>query len=104
FEGAEGSMKFYLLQPVRGYVRWYYESGDERFLDVSRRLANFCTRRKFWGGVTDIEPVAGAERGHFWGHFHGHTAALRGLLDYAIAADDYRLKEFVRDSYEWARH
>jgi hypothetical protein len=104
FEGAEGMTKFYTLQPVRGFARWYAETGDERFLDVSRRLVNFCLKRRFWGGVNDLEPEAGAERGHFWGQFHGELAALRGLLDYAIVADDYRVKEFVRDGYEWARH
>lgn len=104
FEGSEGSMRFYQLQPVRGFVRWYQETGDERFLDVSRKLVHFCTRPQFWGGLHDIEPLAGAERGHFWGHFHGTAAAIRAILDYAIAADDYRLKLFARDAYEWARH
>ena len=51
-----------------------------------------------------MEPAAGAERGHFWGHYHGRAGALRGLLEYAIIADDWRVKEFVRDGYEWARH
>jgi len=108
-EGQEGAMLFYLLQPVRGFARWYELSGDERFLDLSRRFVNFGLQRKFWGGrvlneVKDLEPLAGAERGHFWGHYHGTAAALRGLLDYAIIANDFRIKEFVRDSYEWARH
>ena len=103
-EGQEGAMLFYLLQPVRGFTRWYKLSGDERFLDLSKRFVNFGMQRKFWGGRSDMEPLAGAERGHFWGHFHGTTAALRGLLDYAMVADDWRIKEFVRDAYEWARH
>jgi len=103
-EGQEGAMLFYLLQPVRGFARWYALTGDERFLDLSRRFVNFGTQRKFWGGRNDMEPLAGAERGHFWGHYHGTAAALRGLLDYAIVADDWRIKEFVRDGYEWARH
>ena len=102
-EGAEGTMLFYLLQPVRGFARWYALTGDERFLDLSRRLVNFGLRRKWWGGLGDIEPLAGSERGHFWGHYHGSTAALIGLLDYAVIADDWRVKEFVRDGYEWGR-
>jgi hypothetical protein len=102
--GSEGMTKFYTLQSVRGFVRWYQETGDERFLDVSKGLVNFCLRRQFWGGLNDLEPQAGAERGHFYGQFHGQLAALRGLLDYAIAADDYRSLEVARDGYEWARH
>ena len=104
FEGSEGAMLFYLLQPVRGLVRWYTLTGDERFLDLCRGFVNFGMQRKFWGGLNDTEPQAGAERGHFFGHYHGHTAALIGLLDYAIAANDWRVKEFVRGAYEWARH
>ena len=103
-EGQEGAMLFYLFQPVRGFTRWYELSGDERFLNLSKWFVNFGVQRKFWGGCNDMEPLAGAERGHFCGHYHGTTAALRGLLDYAIVADDWRIKEFVRDAYEWARH
>jgi hypothetical protein len=51
FEGSEGMTKFYTLQPVRGFARWYEETGDERFLDISRRLVNFSLRRNFWGGI-----------------------------------------------------
>jgi hypothetical protein len=104
FEGAEGMTTFYLSQPIRGFVRWYQQSGDERFLDISRRLTNFCMRRRFWGAPNDLEPLAGAERGHFWGQFHGKVATLRAFLDYALAADDYRVMEFVQDGYEYARH
>ena len=104
FEGSEGAMLFYLLQPVRGFARWYALTGDERFLNLSRRFVNFGLQRNFWGGLNDVEPLAGAERGHFWGHYHGHAAALRGMLDYAVAANDWQVKGFVRDSYEWARH
>jgi len=102
--GAEGTMIQYLWQPLRGWVRWYRLSGDERFLDLSRRFVAFGMQRKFWGGLNDVEPQAGAERAHFFGHYHGHTCALRGLLDYAVLASDYRTLEFVRDAYEWARH
>jgi hypothetical protein len=104
FEGSEGTMLFYLLQPVRGLTRWYVESGDERFLQLSRRFVRLAAQRRFWGGLNDVEPSAGAERGHFFGHYHGHLAALIGLLDYARVANDWRLKLFVRDAYEWARH
>ena len=103
-EGAEGAMLFYLWQPLRGWARWYALTGDERFLELSSKFARFGMQDRWWGGVGDVEPVAGAERGHFWGHYHGHTAAFRGLLDYAIVADDWQAKEFVRDAYEWARH
>ena len=102
-EGFEGATLFYLFQPVRGFTRYYQMSGDERFLELSRKFVNFGLQEKFWGGRQDPNPTAGAERGHFAGHFHGTLAALRGILDYAVIANDHRVKLMARDAYEWAR-
>ena len=103
-DGAEGATTFYLGLPIRGLIRWYQRSGDERFLQVCRQFANFITQPRYWGGVVEQEPAFGAERGHFWGHMHGTLAALRSILEYALVANDFRLKTFVRDGYEWAWH
>jgi hypothetical protein len=103
-EGFEGATVFYLFQPLRGFTRYYVLTGDERFLDLSRKFVNLGMEKKFWGADNDMNKNAGAERGHFRGHYHGNLAALRGLLDYALVANDNRLKAFVRDSYEYARH
>ena len=102
-EGFEGATLFYLFQPLRGFSRYYRLSGDERFLELSKKFVNFGIQPKFWGGAHDVPAPAGAERGHFKGHFHGTLAALRGMLDYAVLADDTRVKLMVRDAYEWAR-
>ena len=103
-EGTEGATTFYLGLPIRGLVRWYQRSGDERFLNLSGRLARFIAQPKYWGAVVEQEPAYGATRAHFWGHFHGTLAALRSLLEYALVSNDYRLKSFVRDGFEWAWH
>lgn len=103
-EGGEGATTFYLALPIRGLIRWYRRSGDERMLDLSRRLARFVMKPKFWGGAVELDPSYGASRGHWWGHFHGNLAALRGLLEYALVDEDQHAMEFVRDGYEWARH
>jgi Beta-L-arabinofuranosidase, GH127 len=103
-EGSEGAVLFYQSQPIRGLVRYHNWTGDERALDVAERLTRFVLRPRFWGGYNDLDPEIGAARGHFWGHFHGHTATLRALLDYAVAANDWHVKSFVRDAYEHARH
>ena len=50
-----------------------------------------------------MSPAAGAERGHFKLHFHASAAALRGVLDYGLVADDQRAKELVADAYGYAR-
>ena len=101
---AEGATAFYLALPIRGFIRWYQYSGDERMLDVSRKLANFVMLPRFWGASVELEPSYGPARAHWWGHFHGTLKALRGILEYALVADDYRSKCFVRDGYEWGRH
>ena len=36
-------------------------------------------------------------------HFHAHTFALMSMIDYAVAAGDEELMDFVRKSFEWAR-
>ncbi len=103
-EGSEGATTFCQSQPVRGMLRWYRRSGDDRFLELCRKFTNFYTQPKFWGGVVEQEPAYGASRAHFWGHFHGNLGTLRGALEFALAADDFRLKSWVRDGYEWAWH
>jgi len=102
-EGFEGATLFYLFQPLRGFSRYYALTGDQRFLELSRKFVNLGMQAKFWGADHDVHPALGAQRGHFKGHFHGNLAAVRGLLYYALAANDSRLALFVRDSYDWAR-
>ena len=101
--GFEQATLFYQCQPLRGFLRYYRLSGDERFLELSRKFANLALKRHFWGADHDMHRELGAERGHFRKHLHAGLAAVRGLVEYAVAADDYRLKLFARDSYEWAR-
>lgn len=102
-EGFEGATLFYLFQPLRGFTRWYLLTGDERFKTLAGKFVNFGVQNKFWGTPEDANPQAGAQRGHFKGHVHGTLAALRGLLDYAIVANNHALKQFVRDGYECVR-
>ena len=102
-EGAEGASMFYLSQPLRGFTRYYLMTGDVRFLDLSRKFMKTGLNPKFWAGLSDMEPRASFQRGHFNGHLHGNLAAIRGLLDYAVVCDDQRVMHWVRDSYEWVR-
>jgi len=62
-------------------------------------------KRKFWGHPESDPPMmAGNEIGHVDSHFHARAIALRGLLEYGIAAGDSRVIDFVRTSYEQMRH
>ncbi|MCX5757697.1 MAG: hypothetical protein NTU83_04175, partial [Candidatus Hydrogenedentes bacterium] len=102
-EGFEGGAMFYLFQPLRGWARYYATTGDKRFLELARKFANCGLQEKFWGGAADMTPTAGAERGHFKIHFHASMAAIRGVLDYALVAGDYRIQEFAHNAYMYAR-
>ena len=103
-EGNEGSTVFYQTLPIRGLIKWYQLSGDERMLELSRKLAIFGMKHNFYGAGHELDPVVGAERAHTWGHIHGNMAAFRGILDYAVIAGDIKALEFVNDGYQWYRH
>ena len=118
-EGGEGSVVAYQGHQIQALARWYTLSGDDKALDLASRLTRFCMLPKFWGGLPDPgttpegvvshvtaalpDPacVAGAEQGHWYSHFHARAIALRGMLDYAVAAGDFRVMEFVRRAYEY---
>jgi hypothetical protein len=100
---AEGSVLDSMGHPIYGLARWYMLSGDKEALELARKLSNFAMKQKMWGGLAEEIGVNGAEQGHFTTHNHGHMAALRGLLEYGWAANDARVMEFVRRSYEHMR-
>ena len=106
-EGKEGTVLGYHGHQIRALAAWYRMSGDKKALELARKLANFCLKPKFWGTGTKIEgshvTVLQDENAFFIGHFHGHTLFLRGLLEYAMVANQSRLKDFVRAGYEFAR-
>ncbi|MHB9033539.1 MAG: hypothetical protein ACYC6L_10870, partial [Anaerolineae bacterium] len=119
-EGGEGSVVTYQAHQINALARWYALSGDEGALDLAGKLTRFCLKGKFWGGLPDPagpddtmvghiarmlpDPVgiAGAELGHWYSHFHARCIGLRGMLEYARAAGDQRVFEFVRQAYEYA--
>jgi hypothetical protein len=116
-EGCEGSVLCYHGNQIYGAAQWYQASGDKDALDLAARVARFCMKPKFWGGVAgpntqppfthvamrapDPPCTAGAELGHWYSHFHARAIGLRGILQYAIAAQDERALEFVRRAYEF---
>ena len=89
---------------IRALTRWSALGGAPADLEISGRLTDFIMQPKFWGGEGEPKAVVGAEHGHFSGHEHGYTQGLMGLLWYADATNDARLKEFVRSSYEYVRN
>jgi hypothetical protein len=103
-EGAEGSVLCYQGSQIRALSRWYMMSGDRKSLELAGKLVNFVTQQKFWNANDEGTNIVGAEHGHFrHPHLHARMISVRGILEYAEAADDIRLKEFVRDTYEFIR-
>ena len=100
--GHEGTVKFDMAVPIRGLVKSCQLTGDERALDVARRLAAFCLLPTMWQDGWE-NGITGHEHGLWAGHFHGNVMALRGLLDLAVATGDGKLKDIVREAYEHGR-
>jgi len=100
---AEGSVLCFQGHQIRALSRWYLMSGDKQALDLAGRLSRFVMKPQFWGAQADSNWIVGPERAHYDGHQHGTTLALRGLLEYANAANDPHIAEFVRDGYEYSR-
>jgi hypothetical protein len=102
--GAEGSMFMYHGGEIRALSRWHAMSADRRSIEMAGKLVRFVLKRKFWGVEAELPALRGVEHGHFHGHFHAHLSVLRGLLEYAAVTRDQRIVDFVRESYEYARH
>ncbi len=118
-EGGEGSVTCMHGHQLYAAANWYVRTGDADAKDLARRLANYCMKPKFWGGLPDPdgnreglpdtiaprrpEPAyfAGEEQGHWYSHFHARAIALRGILEYARLMEDERAMEFVRRAYEF---
>ena len=118
-EGGEGAVTAYQAHQIQGLARWYRLSRDEDALQLAGRLTQFCMLPKFWGGLPDpggdrgeivghVAPglpdpacISGEEQGHWFSHFHARAIALRGMLEYAMAAHDIRILEFVQRAYEY---
>ena len=91
--------------PLRAFSRGYAVSGDEKALDMAHRLARFMLKPTMWAPSEGPSMVTGHEHGH-WGddHFHSHTMAVMGLLEYATITNHKRLQRFVADFYEYSRN
>jgi DUF1680 family protein len=88
--------------PIRGLIKGYRLTGDERALEIAQRLAAFCLLPTMWEDGW-MYGLTGHEHGLWAGHFHGNVMALRGLLDLAVLTGDEKLKGIVREAYEHGR-
>ena len=88
--------------PLRAFSRWHAVSGDKKALDMARRLAAFMLKPTMWTARGEEMSVS-AEHGRWSGHFHTHTMGLIGLLEYAIATNDPRVKRIADEAYQHGR-
>src|SRR5205823_7114319 len=73
-------------------------------LELSRKLVNFLLKPTMWGSVDGPTMAVANERGLWSGHFHAHTMGVIGLMDYALAANDNSVKEFVANFYNYSKN
>lgn len=88
---------------IRPMTRWALASNQPKYLDTCAGLVRFTIQPKFWQPEAAAKAVTGAEHAQFNGHHHAYTQCLMGLLTYAQATNDERLKQFVREGYEHMR-
>jgi hypothetical protein len=94
----------YIGGVVAPLVQYAEAHDDPEALQLAGELVHFLLKKESaWIPDGHAQGVIPEQRGQFYGHFHGHTMALRGILEYAIATNDPRLKDFVRSGYEYAR-
>ncbi len=104
--GEEGSLFCHQGHIPGVLANWYLLTGNKQALRLSGELVRFYTKPQFWADWKSGEypgVVVGAEHAHWQGHYHGYINVLTAILEYAIATNDPRLKQFVRDGYEWTR-
>ena len=102
-QGIEGHVKRETTDVILSLSRWAAMTGDKESLKLCEKLMKYVMKPDLWD-AGNLSNLYGTEHGYFKGHFHGNARALRGILEYAIVTNDKRLKQFVRDGYEYARN
>ena len=103
--GEEGSLFNHQGHTPGALSTWHTLTGNPQALRLAGELVRFYTRPQFWADFPGGEypGTVGTEHAHFQGHWHGYVNTLRAILEYAVAANDPRLKAFARDGYGWAK-
>lgn len=128
-DGMEGSVNCYHGHTAYVMSVWHRLTGDERALELARKVCAYAMHPRFWGGValSDEEaskvattalntaapnapkhgpsPVGmpASLKGHWFSHFHGRAVGLRGMLEYGMTAGDQRVIEFVHNAYQYSK-
>ncbi len=89
----------WLAWAMQGTANFYRTTGYEPARALSRKIVHWLIQ------YGDYYAADGAWRpdhpGRPYQHFHGHTMALLGALDYGLAANDGDVQQFVRRGFEY---
>lgn len=97
-QGAEGAVKIQNCRQLAALVRHYQITGDQRSLEMSRKLARFILKPTMWIDASD-QGIAGHEHALWEGHFHGNMYTLHMLANLAAVDDDPWLRRFIQEGY-----
>jgi hypothetical protein len=90
---------------IRMLTRWHEISGDRESLKLAGKVVGYVVgKREFWSPEAESKAVVSLDHAHFSGPPHEYAHCLMGILCYAQATNDARLKQFVRDGYEYLRN
>ena len=89
---------------IRPLARWGKVSNDPVSLALAGQVSAYLMQPEFWKPEVESKAIHAPDHAHFSGHLHSYTQGLMGLLWYADAAQNGRIKEFVRDGYEYCRN
>jgi len=92
---------------IQGLAQCYKVSGYEPARKLAGQLSAYMRYHAQYFDPEDGRFIVEPDRPRgtkYGGHFHAHTIQLLGFLEYATAAGDRDLMEYVRQSYEWAKH
>ena len=105
-QGLEGCVKFIQAFAMRGLLQCYRYNNDPQAMELAGKLARFCMKPGMWDDEDSTRTgYPGSEHGLWAGHIHGNLAAIKVLLEYAIAVRDERMMQMMRDAYDyWRRH
>lgn len=93
------NMATYLAWCIQGLANFARHTGHERALVMAGQLARYAMEdcHHFGPEGQFLEEYPGV--GHV--HFHGHTMALLGILDYGLAAGDRGAVEFAHRGFRY---
>ena len=99
--GGADTIVYLLGCHVRGLARYAAYTQNDEALRLAGELARTLRSPELWMPPAQPPGMVGQERGQYSSHIHSRVAGLRGLLEYAVAANDADLKQFVRQGYEY---